>query len=695
MAAMKLGRNDPCGCGSGKKYKNCCLGKVEFKSLVPTSDNINLLGTLFNAGRYVELESMAHSLLKLIPDSGIVWKLYGLSLQLQGKDALAALQKAADLLPNDAEAHSNLAVVLRDQGQLDAAVASYRRALQIRPNFTEAHNNLGVALRAQGQLEEAVASYRKAVELKPDFYEALNNLGSTLLSLGQLDDAVASYRQALKIKHDFAEVHNNLGIALKDLGQYDAALASFRKALELKPDLAMAHNSLGLTLKELGQHDAALASFRKALELKPDLAIAQDNLLLTLSYTAYQPEYCLEEARKYGQMVAKKVTARFSAWQCEAQPQRLRVGMVSGDLCNSVLGYFMEGMLAHIDPTRIELIAYPTHHKEDELTARIRPHFSFWKPIFNKSDEAAARMIHTDGVHVLLDISGHTANNRLPVFAWKPAPVQASWLGYFATTGLTEMDFILADEVGVPEAQRKQFIETVWLLPDTRLCFTAPQVDLPVVSLPALQNGHITFGCFQILPKVGDDVLTVWGKILSALPDARLRWQCKQLGDPTVANQLALRLQQHGIDPARVTMHGATSREAYMGAHADVDVILDTFPYPGGTTTCEALWMGVPTVTLAGDTLLSRQGASLLNAAGLGDWVASSVEDYIDKATALVNDLTKLAALRAGLRERVSASPLFDTRRFARNFEDALWGMWQAKFQGDSATTSRIVDHVA
>jgi len=262
--------------------------------------------------------------------------------------------------------------------------------------------------------------------------------------------------------------------------------------------------------------------------------------------------------------------------------------------------------------------------------------------------------------------------------------VQASWLGYFATTGVAEMDYVLADEVGVPEAQRKNFSETVWYLPDTRLCFTAPGVDLPVGSLPALQNGHITFGCFQNLAKVGDEVLAAWGKILGGLPNAKLRWQCKQLGDPAVAQQVALRLRQQGIDPARMTMHGAVSRAAYLGAHAEVDVILDTFPYPGGTTTCEALWMGVPTLTLAGDTLLSRQGASLLKAAGLGEWVASGVTDYIDRAVGLANELPRLAGLRAGLRERVNASPLFDARRFARNFEDALWGMWQARTEGSA-----------
>jgi protein O-GlcNAc transferase len=292
-------------------------------------------------------------------------------------------------------------------------------------------------------------------------------------------------------------------------------------------------------------------------------------------------------------------------------------------------------------------------------------------------DEASARLIHADGVHVLLDLAGHTGYNRLPVFAWKPAPVQVSWLGYFATTGMAEMDYLLADRVGVPESQQQNFTETVWYLPDTRLCFTAPAAAVAVAPLPALQSGHITFGCFQNLSKVGDEVLAAWGKIFAALPGARLRWQSKQLGDAAVAQQQRSRLREHGIDAARVSLHGSASREAYLAAHAEVDLVLDTFPYPGGTTTCEALWMGVPTVTLAGDTLLSRQGASLLAAAGLDDWVATNVKDYIAKAIAMANDTPKLMTLRKGLREQVNTSPLFDAKRFAKNFEDALWGMWQ------------------
>ncbi|MBI5430528.1 MAG: tetratricopeptide repeat protein [Nitrosomonadales bacterium] len=609
---MKPGRNDPCSCGSGKKYKHCCEGKDTARHAAPEPSEASQLLALLNAGRFPEVESRARALLAQYPDFATGWKLLGAALHMQGKDSLPTLQKAAELFPGDAEAHNHLGNALKDRGQYRDAAASYRRSLEIKPNSPGALYNLGMALREIGQVHEAIACCRRALKLKPDFADAHNNLGNFLKDAGLLDEAVESYRRALK--------------------------------------------------------------------LDPDNVIARSNLLFVLNYSAkYSPETCLEEARQYGRVAARLAKGRFTAWRCAAAPQRLRVGIVSGDLYGHPVGHFLESTLAQIDQSRVELVAYATSQKADELTARIRPHFAAWRTLHNQSDEGAARLIHADGVHVLLDIAGHTAHNRLPVFAWKPAPVQATWLGYFATTGVTGMDYLLADEVGVPEALRQHFTESIWYLPDTRLCFSAPDIGLAVAPLPAQTNQQFTFGCFQNLAKVSDGVLAVWGKIFALLPEARLRMQCNQLADPAVVEQTLQRLQQHGIDHARVTLHGALRREDYLAAHSEVDLILDTFPYPGGTTTCEALWMGVPTLTLAGDSLLARQGASLLAAAGLNEWIAASKDEYIAKAIAFAHDRHKLAMLRAGLREQAGRSPLFDAPRFARNLEDALWGMWQAR----------------
>ena len=688
---MKPGRNDPCPCGSGKKFKKCCQDTFEAnlasarapaKILHPTQAEINQIVAIFNTRDYVELEKQAHLLVEMYPDSGFAWKVLGTALWGQGKEALPALHKATVLLPTDSEAHNNLGLALKNLGQFTEALASYRRALEINPQFSEAHNNLGLVLKYLGKSEEALASYRRAVEINPNFFEAHNNFGVALQDLGLYSEAVASHRRAIEVNPGYVDAYYNLGVALIELGQFDESVRSYRRALEIDPNSAKVHSLLGNALRDLGQLDDALTCYHRAIEIKPDIFEAHNNLLFVLNFVAtHTPAYCLEQARQFGRIATEKVGARFTEWRCDTQPKKLRVGFVSGDLLSHPVGFFLEGLLSHINPDRIELFAYSARFKEDELTARIRPYFSSWKSLVGLSDEAAARVMHDDGIHLLLDISGHTNLNRLPAFAWKPAPVQVSWLGYFATTGIAEIDYLLADEVGVPKALQNQFTESIWYLPDTRLCFTAPRITLPVTATPALTHGWVTFGCFQNLSKVTDEVLACWAKILTALPKAKLRIQSAQLGESSRQEQMLQRLQRYGIPPENVELLSAANYENYLAAHAEVDIILDTFPYPGGTTTCEALWMGVPTLTLAGDRLLARQGASLLTAVGLEEWIATSQDGYVAKAIALASDLPKLETLRMGLRQQVLDSPLFNAARFARNFEDALWGMWTKYLQ--------------
>jgi predicted O-linked N-acetylglucosamine transferase (SPINDLY family) len=423
-----------------------------------------------------------------------------------------------------------------------------------------------------------------------------------------------------------------------------------------------------------------MASYRSALEIKPDLSEAHSNLLFVLNYSSgYTPEYCLEQARQYGRIVTEKAVRRFSAWQCAAHPERLRVGLVSGDLRVHPVGHFLEGLLSHIDPARIELIAYPTQPKEDELTARIRPLFSGWKPLYGKCDEDAARLIHADGVHVLIDISGHTALNRLPVFAWKPSPVQVTWLGLPCTTGMREMDYVLGDIQAIPPEHEHHFSETVWRLPDSYVCFSAPAFPVEVASLPALSSGNVTFGSFNNLTKMNDAVVELWARILLSVPNSRLYLKTSQLDDEDIREQTRRRFATWGIAPERLLLAGKLGSIAdHLSEYNKIDVALDTFPYPGVTTSVEALWMGVPVLSLLGDRFLSLTAKSIAHHAGLPDWVAVDKDEYVSKAVAFTSDLGRLAALRAGLRAQVLASPLFDAPRFAHNLEEALWGMWQA-----------------
>lgn len=639
----------------------------------------NLGNTFRRQGRLAEAERSYRKALEIDPNYTNADINLGVALADAGRfeEAEACYRRVLTLFPADAMTLNNLAIALKGQGLLAKAEQFCRLAIEFKPDYADAYNTLGATLKEQGQLTGAENAYRRALAIKADYAEALNNLAVVFRAQQRTDEAEEFCRKAILINPDYSNAYITLSNVLTEQGRFVEAEETCRKSLTLNPNRAETHNCLAGALISQGKTSEAIAAFQRALELKPDYSQAHSNLLFTLNYlSTLSPTERLQAAKAFGKSIANKVGARFSSWSCQPNPQRLRVGLISGDLRNHVVGFFLESILSQINPTRIELIAYPTKHVTDETSARLKGFMSEWKPIFDIRDEVSAQLIHNDRLHILLDLSGHTSDNRLPIFAWKPAPVQATWLGYFATTGVAEIDYLLADRAGVPEKNRDQFSESVYYLPDTRLCFTPPQGNILPKEPPACVNGYITFGCFQNLSKLNDDVLQLWGRILALRPNTKLYIQSPQLDAPVARERLIGRLGRHGILAERVTLRGLLEREDYLAAYANVDVLLDTFPYPGGTTTCEALWMGVPTLTLAGDTLLERQGASLLAAAGLADWVASNKNHYVEKAIALTSDIPSLAKLRKLLRKQVFESPLFDAPRFARNLENALWDMW-------------------
>lgn len=582
--------------------------------VLPQADGGHLIA-LFNAGRYKELESRARQLSLQYPESGFVWKVLGTALLLQGQqaDGIAPLQKAVALMPGDVEAHSNLGNLLRDCDRLEEAAASYRRATELKPDYAAAHFNLGITLRDLGRLNEAVDSYRRAIGLQPGFAEAHNNLGNALKDLGRLDDALDAYKQALAAKPDYVEACGN--------------------------------------------------------------ALFARNYLPGSS-----PEAMLADARTYGSLVANRAQP-FTDWPNDRSADRtLRIGLVSGDLVTHPVGFFLEGALkalAQQQPSRIEIHAYANNPIEDAVTQRIKAVCTGWCAVAGMSDEALAQRIRSDAIDILIDLSGHTGLNRLPMFAWKPAPVQVSWLGYMSTTGVAAIDWLLADPWTLPPSEDHHFTEQIWRLPETRLCFTPPDADLAVSPLPAQTQGHVTFGCFNNLTKVNDEVVRAWVQVLQAVPGSVLLLKADQLNDPVECQRMLDRFAEQGIEARRLQLQGRSPRADYLAAYHQIDIALDPFPYTGGTTSAESLWMGVPVLTLAGERMIARQGVGLMMNAGLPDWVASDLDDYVTKAAAHAADLPSLASLRAGLRQQVLTSPLFDAARFAHHFEAAMHGMWQ------------------
>lgn len=611
---------------------------------------------------------------------GPAWKARGLAALQAGRrhEAIESLREAVVRLPGDADARVILGNLLLETGLAGEAEEHLRHAAARAPQAPAAYLGLGRALLALNRFEEAEVAFRRAGELQPASSPALCGLARVLAIKGRRVEAEELYAEALAHDPRDVEAYAGLGAILLEAARTAEAEALCRRVLAGDPGRIDVQYDLATLLMGQGRLEEADACYRAVLARRPDHLESRSCTLFIAHYRATQPpEALIEQAKAYGRLATARAGRPYAEWTCDPRPSRLRVGLVSGDLRNHPVGFFVEAVVGLAANDRIEWVAYPTFQETDDLTGRLRAHIGTWRSLVGLSDAEAARRIHDDGIHVLIDLSGHTVHNRLPVFAWRPAPVQVTWMGYFATTGLAEMDYILADRVGLPPELHAHFTERVKYLPDTRLCFTPPRGAPLPRPLPALANGFVTFGCFQAQPKITGDVLQAWSRILARCPGSRLRIQNEFLSGASGRETVTRMLAGAGIDTARTDLHGFAPRQRYLEDCGAVDFLLDTFPYPGGTTTCEALWMGVPTLSLAGRSMIARQGASLLAAAGMEDWVVSSPDEYVERAVAKTRELPALAALRQGLRDQVARSPLFDASRFARDLEQALWELWR------------------
>ena len=606
----------------------------------------------------------------------------GLKLHQAGRFAEAEVwyRRVLAAQPNHADALHLLGTVAHQVGRHDEAVAAYRQAISITPDRAEAHSNLGVALKKQGKLDEAVAAYRQAISIKPDYAEAHSNLGVALQEQGKLDAAVAACRQAISIKPDYAKAHSNLGVALQEQGKLDEAVAACRQAISIKPDYAKAHSNLGGALQEQGKLDEAVAAYRQAISIKPDYAEAFSNLLFCLNYddksTADQLFAAHREwDERYGWQVPRP-----TAYANDREVGRqLKIGYLSPDFRSHSVAYFVEPLLKGHDRQAVKVFCYAEVTRPDAITARLQGLADHWLVTVGLSDNELAERIRTDGIDILVDLAGHTANNRLRVFARKPAPVQATWLGYPNTTGLEAIDYRLVDAVTDPPGEAYAWAsEFLVRLEGGFLCYGGLKGG-PEPRVPScLTAGTVTFGSFNNPAKVSAATFDAWAMLLSRLPQARLLLKGKPFADAGASALFLAQLGERGVAAERVELIALLpGAAAHLAIYHRVDVALDLFPYNGTTTTCEALWMGVPVVTLRGDRHAGRVGASLLSQIGLLDLIANSVEEYVEIAVALASDPARLIDLRRSLRPRMAASSLCDGRAFARKIEAAFRTMWR------------------
>ncbi len=603
----------------------------------------------------------------------------GLALRIQGRleESVASLRTALAIDPQDAIAANNLGLALQALGRFDEARRCFESALAASPRTADVHVNLGIVLTQLGAFGPAHAALSRALELQPRSVAALSSLGSLRRVEGRLADAVAAYARALELAPDDDAVLTGLGLAELARRNVHEALACFERAAAARPGSPTAQNNLGTAFRALGDLDRAAERFRAAVALDPDYVAAQSNLLACLNYLArLSPEEILAEHRRFAARFEAPLIPQRRPHANRPEPdRRLRVGYVSGDFVEHAMSYSVEALLAGHDRARFEIVCYASNAHEDEVTDRLRRHADAWHRVAGLPDDAMAALVREHGIDILVDLAGHTALNRLMVFARKPAPVQVAWLGYVATTGLAAIDYRLTDAVvDPPGTAESHYTETLVRLP----CVTVfqPARESPAVSpLPALARDAFTFASLNHLAKVTPEVIAVWARILAATPGSML--VLANAGDALARDRLARAFAAHGVGDTRLDFRPRLPLAKFLELHREIDLALDPFPYNGGATSCHSLWMGVPFVTLAGDRYMARMGASLLDAVGLGELVARTPGEYVALAARLAGDRSRLAAMRVALRRRLAASPLMNAPEFVRNVERAYRDMWR------------------
>lgn len=614
--------------------------------------------------------------------------LLGLIAHQRGEHAAAVAQiGAAIALKADKPIyHYNLGNALAALGRPEAAAKSFRAALALDPTHAGSRANLAHALSQSRQHAQAAAEYRQLLQLQPSATvrnalarELIQSADADPAAAQHYDEAAALLQQAWQDADDPTAARLALGYCLQQRKRWSEAAGHYQAVLSLDPGSPAAHNNLANCYNQLGRIAEAILHYRETYRLAPDFPQAQASVLACLNYDPHcSPEQAAAEHRLWAEQVAAPCYPKIAHFGNDRSPERrLRIGYVSPDLRRHPVSAIFAPILAAHDRSRVEVTCYYNFAGEDMVTLRLKSLAGQWRPVAGIDDEALCAQIRTDRIDILVDLAGHTMHNRLLAFARKPAPIQVSWLGYFNTTGLATMDYFVSDPWSSPAGQERYYVEKLLRLPHTRFCYEPPEYMPGVSPLPAEKMGHITFGCLNNLSKLNENVLALWSEVLRAVPGANLRLQAAALDDAPNRARFGELCARHGIAPARLQLRGFVPIEEAPAGYAEIDIALDPFPFCGGMTSLEALWLGVPVITLAGETIAGRQSASMLMNLELPELIARSAEQYVASAARLARDLPRLAKLRAGLRPRFAASPLMDYAGFARELEAAYQCMWR------------------
>lgn len=621
-------------------------------------------------------------------------------------------RRVLEMEPDHLDASLNLGALLLDTDATDEAITHFEQLACVHPHNFSVQYHLGLAYQTNKQHEEALVAYAQALELNPLHAMAHNNRGVILHQLRRFDQAIQEFQQAIQIDNECIDAYNNLGNALSvtgrphdalkclqhviarhpnnwqawqykssveaTVGKLDEAAKSIETAAQLSPDEPVVCYKLGIAYALQGRVGEAIANYRKAVRLKPEFLEAHSSLLLTLHYDpACDERTLMAEHLQWAQQHTANVPRFKDHPNDRASERKLRIGYVSPDFRGHSVAYFIEPILANHDPNTVETFCYAQVPDPDSTTARLRQFSHHWRDISDLSDAKLAEQVRADGIDILVDLAGHTAHHRLLMFARKPAPIQITYLGYPNTTGLKAVDYRFTDTWADPLGQDIYYREALVRLPLGFLCYAPPRDAPSVCPLPAAKNGYTTYGSFNTLAKINTEVVACWAKILASDPDARLLLKNKSFQNNRARDRYSVLFEQHGVDPKRVEMMGWTSSsQDHLSHYQRIDIALDTFPYNGATTTCEALWMGVPVITLVGDRHAGRVGLSLLSQLGLERFATETTQSYVQEAVRLSADFDELAELRAQARARMNDSPLRQGREFTNQLEQTYRQLW-------------------
>ncbi|OGI09964.1 MAG: hypothetical protein A2Y40_02035 [Candidatus Margulisbacteria bacterium GWF2_35_9] len=591
----------------------------------------------------------------------------------QKENAIKILKRIIQIKPHFSEAYFNLGVLFEESGQLQPAISNFKKAIKLNPNNVMFYYNLANVLKRNRDFPEAILYFQAALRLKNDSFEIHYNLANTYNSLANYDQAIDHYQQVIKLRPDFVAAYFNLGNVYKDTNRNSEAVIQYETVIKLKPDFVEACNNLGQIYYKQGNYGKAMDQYRNAIRVRPNYHQAYSNYLYLLNFDHQMKASEIFNEHKHWAEQFKSLSASVTI----SEPHNnnilcpLCIGYVSADFRVHSVAYFISQIVKYHNHKKYKIICYSTTSVEDEMTNWFKKEADLWRNIDGKTDEEASEMIKKDKVNILVDLSGHTAFNRITLFTKRNAPVQVSYLGYPNTTGLKTLDYRITDHYADPLGEtEKYYTEELTRLPESFICYQAPE-SCPQIENKSLHNKKsITFGSFNQLIKINEQVLDLWIKILHSVPESKLILKNKSFTDDDVTKEFKTKMMNNGIDSTRLSLIGYLPKKSdHFALYNKMDIVLDTFPYNGATTTCEALWMGCPVITLAGAMHVSRVGVSILNNIGLPQLVANSVEDYLKIAVRIANDREELEHLHKSLRSKMERSILKDGKQIVSSLE--------------------------